>query len=65
MGKCNFLLGLGIGSVLGIVCYRYSKTEKAKALKAKMCDAAKNMGQHASEMVDAAKEKFMNAGAKA
>lgn len=65
MGKCNFLLGLGIGSVLGIICYRYSKTEKAKALKSKMCEAAKNMGRHASEMVDAAKDKFANATEKA
>lgn len=45
----RFLLGLGIGSVLGMVLYRCSKTEKAKELKEKVCNKMKSMGEQAGE----------------
>ena len=32
-------LGLGIGSVIGALVYRFSRTSKAKKLKKKVCDA--------------------------
>lgn len=58
MGKCNFLLGLSIGAILGGLCYRFSRTEKARELKEKACRAAKKMGEKVSDMVDSAKEKM-------
>ena len=35
MGKCKFLLGLGIGAVIGGLCYRFSRTDKAREWKEK------------------------------
>ena len=30
MGKCKFLLGLGIGSVVGALLCQFARTDKAK-----------------------------------
>lgn len=47
---CKFWVGLGLGSVLGAVVYRCSRTSKAKELKQKMCCAAQSAVDKASEM---------------
>lgn len=60
----KFGLGLLIGSVLGAMCYRFSCTPKAKEMKMKVCEALHKMGGEAEGMLDSAKEKAMNAGAK-
>ena len=49
-------LGLGIGSVIGALVYRFSRTSKAKKLKKKVCDAF-------HKMLDTAKLKVLDTGA--
>lgn len=56
--KPNFWIGLGLGTVLGIVCCRYARTQQAKELKDKMCDAMQKMGDRTTEMWNTAKEKM-------
>lgn len=58
----KFWIGLGLGSVLGFVMYRFSCTSKARRLKAKARQALRKMGEKADGMVDSAKEKVMDAG---
>lgn len=63
--KCsNFGIGLGLGSVLGAIIYRYSCTSKAKRLKCKVLHALYGAGDEAEDLVDAAKDKAVNAGEK-
>ena len=57
---CKFWLGLGVGSILGAVLYRCSKTDKAKEWKDKMCCAAHSMAEKAGEWVTNVKEKADN-----
>ena len=45
-------LGLGIGSVIGALVYRFSRTSKAKKLKKKVCDAFHKISGQAEEMLD-------------
>ena len=54
---CKFLLGLGVGSVLGAIMYRCSKTAKAKEWKHKMCCAAQSAADKAGEWMTNVKEK--------
>ena len=42
----NFWIGLGIGSVIGAIVYRFSRTSKAKRLKRKVCDTFQKIGGH-------------------
>lgn len=58
MGKCKFLLGLGIGAVIGVLCYRFSRTDKAREWKEKACHAAKKMGGRVNDAMDSVKEKM-------
>ena len=51
-------LGLGIGSVIGALVYRFSRTSKAKKLKKKVCDAFHKISGQVEEMLDTAKEKY-------
>lgn len=60
----NFLLGLGIGSAIGAVAYRYSRTAKCRRLKHKMRHKFHNIGEQASDLIDTAKEKISDAGSK-
>lgn len=59
---CKFLLGLGVGSVLGMVAYRCSKTDKAKMWKRKMCCAAQSAADKAGEWMAGVKEKASDMG---
>ena len=45
-------LGLGIGSVIGALVYRFSRTSKAKKLKKKVCDAFHKISGQVEEMLD-------------
>jgi len=54
---CKFLMGLGLGSVVGAIMYRCSKTDKAKEWKRKMCCAAQSAADKAGEWMTGAKEK--------
>ena len=56
-------LGLGIGSVIGALVYRFSRTSKAKKLKKKVCDAFHKISGQVEEMLDTAKEKVLDTGA--
>lgn len=56
-GMCRFLMGLGIGSVMGAIIYRCSKSEKAKEWKKKMCCAAQSAAEKAGEWMSNAKDK--------
>ena len=54
---CRFLLGLGVGSVLGAIMYRCSKSDKAKELKKRMCCAAQSAAEKAGEWMTNAQER--------
>ena len=53
----KFWLGLGLGSVLGMIVYRCSRTDKAKELKRKMCCAAQSAADKAGEWMANVKDK--------
>lgn len=55
--KSNFWIGLGLGAVLGAVCCYVSRTQQAKELKNKLCDAMHKMGDKTTEMWNNAKDK--------
>ena len=50
-------IGLGIGTVIGTLAYRFSRTSKAKKLKEKVCDTFHKITGQAEDMLDEAKEK--------
>lgn len=54
---CKFLMGLGVGSLLGMVAYRCSKTAKAKEWRQKMCCAAHSAAEKAGEWMTNVKAK--------
>ena len=43
----NFWIGLGIGSILGAVAYRLSRTAKAKQLESEIYNAIHRIGRDA------------------
>ena len=55
--KSNFWIGLGLGAVLGAVCCHVLRTQQAKELKNKLCDAMHKMGDKTTEMWNNAKDK--------
>lgn len=58
----NLWIGLGIGSVIGALAYRFSRTSKAKKLKKKVCNAFHKITDQAEEMQDEIKEKVADTG---
>ena len=44
----NFWIGLGIGSILGAVAYRLSRTAKAKQLESEIYNAIHRIGRDLS-----------------
>ncbi|MBQ8225497.1 MAG: YtxH domain-containing protein [Bacteroides sp.] len=62
---CKFLIGLGIGSVLGALSYHFARTRQAKELKNRVCDAINRMGNKANEVMEEMKETLAEAEAKA
>ena len=51
----KFWLGLGLGSIIGVVAYRFSCSSKGKMLKEKACHVLHRMGGKAEDMIDSAK----------
>lgn len=65
MERCsNFLIGLGVGAVLGALGYRFASSAKAKQLRIKVDHALHRVGGEAEELYDAAKERALRAGTK-
>ena len=52
----KFWIGLGLGTVLGMVAYHCAKSEKAKEWKAKISCAAQSAAEKAGEWVTSAQE---------
>lgn len=61
----NFWVGLGIGSILGAVVYRLSRTARAKQLEDEICDAIHRIGRDAETAAAIAERKAVNMGLKA
>lgn len=61
----NFWIGLGIGSVLGAVAYRLSRTARVKKLESDIYDAIHRIGQDAELVVADAERKARHLGLKA
>ena len=50
-------IGLGIGTVIGTLAYRFSRTSKAKKLKEKVCNVFHKITGQTEDLLDEAKEK--------
>ncbi len=50
-------IGLGIGSVIGTLAYRFSRTSKAKKLKEKVCNVFHKITGQTEDLLDEPKEK--------
>lgn len=61
----NFWIGLGLGSILGAIAYRLSRTAKAKQLENEIYDAIHRIGRDAETAAACAEKKAMNLGLKA
>lgn len=63
--KCsNFWLGLGAGSILGVIVYRCCQTSKAKQLKDKISHVLHVATDQAEDMAASAKEQALDVGTK-
>lgn len=60
----SFWIGLGIGSVLGAVAYRLSRTEKAKQLENDILHAVHRIGHRSKEILEETERKALHAGVK-
>lgn len=60
----NFWIGLGLGSILGAIAYRLSRTAKAKQLENEIYDAIHRIGRDAEAAAACAEKKAMNLGLK-
>ncbi|WP_165157269.1 YtxH domain-containing protein [Parabacteroides sp. ZJ-118] len=60
----KFWLGLGLGSIIGVVAYRFSRSSKGMALKEKTNQVFHQIGDKAGDMIDSAKNKMANIGTK-
>lgn len=56
--KSKFWLGMGIGSIIGSLVYRFCQTSKAKKIKEDVCNALHEINGR----IDSAKEKALDAG---
>lgn len=61
----NFWIGLGIGSILGAVAYRLSRTAKAKQLESEIYNAIHRIGRDAEIAAVHAERKAVDLGLKA
>jgi len=58
----HFLIGLGVGSILGAMAYGFARSARAKRMKAEVCDALHRIEGHTEDLLEAAKEKALYAG---
>lgn len=63
-GKSNFLIGLGVGSVIGALVYRFCSSTKGKMMKEKVNNMFHKVTGDAVDMVDDTKDKALVAGTK-
>lgn len=63
MGTSNsiFLSGLAIGSFIGVLAHRFSRTAKAKILKKRLHKVMTEIAEHTEEAAETAKEKMLDA----
>ena len=65
---CNhskFWIGLGVGSVLGALAYRLSRTQRVRKLESDIYDAIRRIGKDAEETLEDAERKALQMGARA
>ncbi len=62
MGCGKFWIGMATGLVVGAVAYHCARTEKAKQMKAELCNKFRNMRGKAGDYIDDVKEKAMDTG---
>lgn len=60
----KFWMGLGLGSIIGVVVYHFSCSSRGKQLKEKVRHAFHKAGDNAEELVDEAKDKALQTGTK-
>lgn len=60
----KFWIGMGIGSVVGVFIYRFSKSSKAENLKDKLNDTMQKVKGRAEDFAETVKEKAIEVGTK-
>ena len=60
----SFWIGLGVGSVLGAIAYRLSRTEKAKQLENEILCAVHRIGHRTKDLLEETEKKALCVGAK-
>lgn len=63
-GKSNFIIGLGVGSVIGALVYRFCCSPKGKKMKEKVNDMFHKVTGDTVDMIDTAKDKTLDTGTK-
>ena len=63
-GKSNFLIGLGVGSVIGALVYRFWHSPKGKRVKEKVNHAFQKVTGDGINMIDTVNDKVLDAGIK-
>lgn len=63
--RSKFWMGLGLGSIIGVIAYRFSCSSKGKELKEKASHYLHQIGSKSEDVINSEKEKVMNAGTKA
>lgn len=61
-GKSNFLIGLGVGSIIGALVYRFSCSTKGKKMKEEINHVFHKVTGDSVDMIDTAKDKALDAG---
>lgn len=61
----NFWIGLGIGSILGAVAYRLSRTAKVRQMENDIYEAIRRIGRDAEAVAVCAEKKAVDLGLKA
>ena len=59
--KSNFLIGLAIGSAIGALAQRFSRTAKAKMLKKKIHNAMAKIADRAESLAETVRDKALDA----
>ena len=62
--KSNFLIGLAIGSAIGALAQRFSRTAKAKMLKKKIHNAMAKIADRAESLAETVRDKALDASTK-
>ena len=63
-GKSNFLIGLGVGSVIGALVYRFWHSPKGKCVKEKVNHAFQKVTGDSVNLIDTVNDKVLDAGTK-